>query len=211
MVYNEKTVLSVPIFYRTYRTPLQRTVMKKLRIIHGQLFKIWGKAAASARFHFAGAELILEGNGSATDFFLNDHVPCPPAVLRPLINTRDAAWVRARIPFVFHFTPEPADLERNLICTGFVAVDATKLLGFPFFCTDVFGRTGLIFSTTGPDRETRQAIAASFWELLLDSPNALVDYSESMYNPETAVWFQFGCENGSVYCRQTIEMEHRVW
>jgi hypothetical protein len=115
---------------------------------------------------------------------------------RPIEQQYDAAWVRARLPRVFAFTPELSGVEKSLLDAGFVAVAAGTSIGFPFVCTDNCGRTGLMFSSDGPDQDIQAKIAAAFWSLLLQSPDDLADFEATVYHPGAGVWMHFGCKNG---------------
>jgi hypothetical protein len=68
----------------------------------------------------------------------------------------------ARLPRVFAFTPELAQIEKALLDVGFVALPLGSSVGFPFVCTDYYGRTGIMFSPEGPDQEARTQIASAF-------------------------------------------------
>jgi hypothetical protein len=100
------------------------------------------------------------------------------------------------LPRVFHFTPEKSEIEKSLLDVGFVAVPAQSAFGFPFLCADNYGRTGLMFSPNGPEKEIQEKIAAAFWSLLLQSPDDVADFEATAYHPGAGIWMHFGCENG---------------
>lgn len=106
----------------------------------------------------------LNGDSFSTGFVLRDAAgPHPPAILaRPIEQQYDAAWVRARLPRIFGFTPDVAEIEKRLLDVGFVAVPFGNSVGFPFVCNDYYGRTGLMFSPEGPDADSQARIAAAF-------------------------------------------------
>ena|GEM_PF-1521958 len=146
----------------------------------------------------------LDGDGFSSGFHLCDVVCERPAILlRPIEFQYDAAWVRARLPFVFDFTPHPAEAEKSLLEAGFVAVAVGSSVGIPFLCTDDYGRTGLVFSPDGPDQETQTTIAAAFWSLLLQSPDDLADFDATVYHLGAGVWMHFGCKNGEPTYRES--------
>jgi len=169
-----------------------------MHVEFGELQNVFGKPATHGDFTFVPATVELEGNGFSTDFHLRDVAgERPPAILaRPIKHQYDAAWVRGRLPHVFGFTPELSEVEKSLLDVGFVAIAAGGLVGFPFICTDYYGRTGLMFSPVGPDQDTQAKIAAAFWSLLLQSPDDLADFEATVYHPGAGVWMHFGCEDG---------------
>jgi hypothetical protein len=172
--------------------------MSNLRVQFGTLQNVYGKPATHDGFTFVPAEVGLEGNGFSMDFYLRDSAgePPPSILARPIEQGYDAAWVRGRIPQVFGFTPELSELEKSLLFVGFVVVATGRLIGFPFVCTDHYGRSGLIFSPDGPDAATQAQIAAAFWSLLLQSPEDVAVFEAAVYHSGAGVWMHFSCKNG---------------
>lgn len=149
-------------------------------------------------FTFVPAAVELDGNGFSTGYYLGDFaVPPPPVLGVPIQQQFDAAWVRARLPVVFGFTPELPEAEKSLLDVGFVAVAEGSSVGLPFFCTDHYGHTGLMFSPKGPEQETQAKIAAVFWDLLLQSPDDVTDFRAADYHPGAGIWMHFCCEDGA--------------
>jgi hypothetical protein len=173
-------------------------MMNEMRIQFGKLQSVFGKPATHAGFTFTPAKVELSGKSFTIGLDLADSIAGrPPAILaRPLKENYDAAWVRARLPRVFDFTPEPSDMEKSLLDVGFVAVAARSSVGTPFVCTDYYGRTGLTFSPDGPDADAKAEIAATFWSLLLSDPDNLEDFVATLLHPGAGVWMHFGCEHG---------------
>jgi hypothetical protein len=171
--------------------------MNEMRIQFGKLLSVFGKPAAHEGFTFTPAKVELSGKSFTIGFDLADSIAGrPPTILaRPLKENYDAAWVRARLPRVFDFTPELSDMEKSMLYVGFVAV-AESSLGIPFVCTDYYGRTGLTFSPDGPDADAKAKIAEAFWSLLLQSPDDLSDFEATVLHPGAGVWMHFGCEHG---------------
>ena len=172
--------------------------MTDMRVQFGVLQNVFGKPATHGDFTFVPAAVELHGNGFSTDFQLRDVAwGRPPAILaRPIEQQYDAAWVRARLPRVFKFTPELPEVEKSLLDVGFVAVVAGTSIGIPFICCDYYGRTGLMFSPGGPDQDIQAEVAAAFWSLLLQAPDDLADFEATVYHPGAVVWMHFGCEDG---------------
>jgi hypothetical protein len=173
-------------------------MMNEMRIQFGKLLNAFGKPATHKGFTFTPADVELTGKSFTIGFDLADSiVGRPPVILaRPLKENYDAAWVRAKLPRVFSFTPKLSDMEKSLLDVGFVAVAAGSSDGIPFVCTDYYGRTGLTFSPDGPDADTKAKIAAAFWSLLLREPDDLEDFAASVMHPGAGVWMHFGCVNG---------------
>ena len=169
-----------------------------MRIQFGTLQNLFGEAVTFGEFNFAPAAVELEGDQFAAEFHLREAAgEHPPAILARAIEEQyDAAWVRARLPKVFGFTPELAEVEKALLDVGFVAVRSGASVGIPFVCTDYYGRTRLMFSPAGPDQGTRAEIAHAFWSLLLESADDLVDFEATVYHPGAGIWMHFGCRDG---------------
>jgi hypothetical protein len=172
--------------------------MDELHIQFGKLLGAFGKPAAHEGYTFGPAKIELSGKSFTIGFDLADSIAGrPPVILaRPLRKNYDAAWVRARLPRVFGFTPELSDMEKSLLDVGFVAAPNGSSVGIPFVCTDYYGRTGLTFSPDGPDAGTKAKIAAAFWSLLIVSPEDLEDFAATVMHPGAGVWMHFGCKSG---------------
>jgi hypothetical protein len=176
-----------------------------MQIQFGTLGNVFGRPAVSNDFTFMPADVQLQGNGFSIDFDLRDAVgERPPAILAlPIEQMYDAAWVRARLPRVFEFTPEVSDVEKSLLDVGFVAVASGASVGFPFVCTDYYGRTGLMFSPVGPGQDMQARIAAAFWSLLLQAPDDVADFQATVYHIGAGVWLHYSCEDGEPMCRES--------
>jgi hypothetical protein len=179
--------------------------MNHMRVEFGTLQNVFGKPATQGGFTFVPAAVNLDGSGFSTDFYLRDSAgeQIPPILARPIEQQYDAAWVRARLPRVFGFTPELPEVEKSLLDVGFVAVAAGSSVGFPLVCTDYYGRTGLMFSPEGPDRVTQAKIAAAFWSLLLQSPDELENFEAKVFHPGAGVWMYFGCKDGELWYEES--------
>jgi len=174
-----------------------------MHVQFGTLSNVFGIPATHGGFTFVPAAVDLNGIAFSTDFHLRDSVGKHPlAILARAIEQRyDAAWVRARLPRVFGFTPELSEVEKSLLDVHFVAVQTGASIGYPFACTDHYGRTGIMFSPEGPDKATQAKIAGAFWSLLLETPDDLADFQATVYHPGASLWMHFGCEN----CELTYE------
>ena len=171
--------------------------MHEMRVQFGMLQNVFGRPATHGEYSFVPAAVKLDGNGFSTDFSLGDSVDMPPPILLlPIEHQYDAAWVRARLPRVFGFTPERSEVEKSLLNVGFVAIATGSSVAFPFVCVDSYGRSGLPFSPVGPDQTTQAKIAAAFWSLLLQAPDDLEDFEATVYHPGAGIWMHFGCKDG---------------
>jgi hypothetical protein len=172
--------------------------MKDLKIQFGKLHNAFGKTAEFGHVSFVPAEIDLNGNGFSKDYELSESASAhPPAVLLDALeHGYDAAWVRARLPNVFGFIPSLSEVEKSLLDVGFVAVINGEEFGYPFICSDYYGRTRLMFSPEGPDRNKQSIIAKAFWSLLLDDPDTISDFKERVYHPGASIWMLFGCTDG---------------
>jgi len=187
------------------RITVSHQSMSDMRVQFGTLQNVFGKPATHGGFTFVPAAVQLDGNGFSIDFDLRDAAgERPPTILaRPIEHHYDAAWVRARLPRVFGFTPELSEVEKSLLDVGFVAVAAGSSVGFAFICTDYYGRTGLMFSPDGPDQDTQAKVAAAFWSLLLQAPDDLADFDATVYHPGAGIWMHFGCAHGEPSYRES--------
>jgi hypothetical protein len=145
------------------------------------------------------AYVELDGRSCSFEYRLCDHVGFHgPSVLRyPVEHGFDAAWVRARIPGLFGFTPEPAEFEKALLHVGFAAVTNDGATCYPFFCSDHYGKSALMFSDAAPEEIVKKPIANAFWESLLREPEDLADFEQRVH------WLNYGCKSGRVYCDES--------
>jgi hypothetical protein len=180
-----------------------------MQVQFGTLQNVFGKPATHDGISFLPAAVELDGVAFSIDFDLRDSVGKhqPPILARPIQHQYDAAWVRARLPRVFGFTPEVSQAEKSRLEIGFVAVKARHAVAFPFKCKDYYGRTGLMFSPDGPDQPTQAKIAASFWSLLLQSPDDFADFEARVYHVGAGVWMQFCCENSELSYRESMDAD----
>lgn len=171
-------------------------------IRHGTLLNVYGTPVVHDGYTIVPADVRLDGTSFGLSHLLRDHPGAMTSIaLRPMIKELyEAAWVYARIPRVFGFMPEPSEIEKSLLDVGFVAVSVEGRVGYPFVCSDHYGKAGLMFSDDGPSAETQRAVAASFWDLLMRDIDDLADFEERVYHPGAGVWMDYGCKYGHVYC-----------
>lgn len=169
-----------------------------------------GEPAAHTGFTFQAAELKLTDGAGPLEFPLHDFAgQPPPAVLRLAFEKQyDAAWVRARIPRVFGFTPQFVEVEDSaLMDVGFVAAPEDRTKASAFVCADRHGRAGLYFARWRElvDRNAADArrVAQAFWSLLLARPDDLADFEQIVYHEPSDVWLKIGCLYGKLFCEQS--------
>lgn len=178
-----------------------------MEVLHGTYNDVFGRPAKSGGYTFMPADVELAGSASSLDCYLSDHCGAhAPQVLQNAVDEQfDAAWVRARIPNVFGFTPHLAEVEKSLLDVGFVAVAEEALVCYPFICSDHYGRSALMFSDEGPDGDVKRSIAAAFWDVLMQNPDDLSDFAERVYHPGAGVWLNYRCRSGEICCEETAE------
>jgi hypothetical protein len=128
----------------------------------------------------------------------------PPVLRRPVADKFEVAWIWARLPFAFGFTPEPSEGEKTLLWQGFVAVPEGADTGVPFLCSDYYGKTSLTFSRLESD-DVKVRVADAFWGVLLSEPNELQDFSARVLHLGAPITLEFGCENGEPFCNELAD------
>jgi hypothetical protein len=178
-----------------------------VEVRHGTLLNVHGRPARSDGYIFMPAHVRLDGESCSLDHRLRDHRKAQetPVLRVPIARGFDSAWVRARIPTAFGFTPEPAEVEKSLIHLGFAAVDEGAAVCYPFHCIDHYGRSGLEFSDDGPEESIKRSIAEAFWDVLIQDPDDLTDFEERVYHPGAMSWLCYGCLSGHVFCEEESE------
>jgi len=169
---------------------------------------VLGRPASHAGFTFQAAKLKLSAAG-ALEFPLREYADAapggPPVVLRLAFEKQyDAAWVRARLPRVFGFTPEFVEEgESALLDVGFIASPSGGGEPAAFVCADLHGRAGLCFPAAAARGNGRRQVAQAFWALLLANPDDLADFEQMVYHEPSDVWLKIGCLHGRLFCEQS--------
>ena len=184
-----------------------RDVENGMKVRHATLLNVFGRPAKHGGVTIVPADVSLAGKSFRTSFPLAELTAdrIPPVLKRPIQEGFDAAWVRARLPHVFGFTPEPSEAEKTLLGSGFVAVVDGETEGVPFECSDYYGKTSLMFSDDETDEAAKERAATAFWGVLLSEPDELEDFETSVPHFGASVMLHFGCEDGEPYCRETPE------
>lgn len=178
-----------------------------MKVRHAKLLNVFGRAARFAGFTIVPAEVALDGMSFSPSFHLAE-LPAdqvPPILRLPVERHYDAAWVRARFPYVFGISPEPTEMEKTLLCVGFVAVADGRDEGIAFECSDYYGKTSLTFSDDETDEAAKKRIRDAFWGVLLAESEQLEDFSARVAHLGADVTLNFGCENGEPYCHETSD------
>jgi hypothetical protein len=186
------------VFY----APTER-FMDAFNICYGELIDVYGRSAESKGLVFVPARIRLSGTMCSLELYFEKHEKFPRVYIPELA---DAAFVRARIPSIFGYTPTYDDeCEKSLLSDGFVVVLGDGKTAIPFECTDYYGRTALMFSADGPDDDVKQQIADAFWDIIASRPDALDDFEQSVFHPGACVWLHYGCKRGELFCDESDE------
>jgi len=176
-----------------------------MKIRHATLLDVYGRAAKHGGYSIMAADVDLEGSMFSFSFSLSElpSARIPPILRLPVQQGYDVAWVRARLPHAFGFTPEPAECEKTMLYVGFVAVAEGQDEGIAFQCSDVYGKTSLMFSEAETEETAKAQVADAFWSILLSEPNELEDFETPVMHLGVPLTLHFGCKDGEPYCRET--------
>ena len=176
-----------------------------MKVRHATLLNIIGRAAKHDGIAIVPAEVQLDGMSFSYSFPLSElpRTQIPPVLRAPIQGGYDVAWVRARMPLAFGFSPEPSEAEKTLLSVGFVAVIDGQDEAVAFECTDHYGKTSLMFSDDEEDEAAKDRTAKAFWGVLLSEPDELEDFEASVMHLGAPITLHFGCENGEPYLRET--------
>ncbi len=163
----------------------------------GELFNVFGRPADFDGMKFIPASVRIEETTGSWEHHFRDHPNFKNANTIPYY---DVAFIRARIPCIFGYTPQPAECEKMFLCDGFLAV-IEEIECIPFNCSDYYGRTGLEFSRLAAD-ELKSGIASRLWSLFLADCDDVDDFEftvdEYGFHPHVTL----GCRNGEVYAQE---------
>lgn len=176
-----------------------------MKVRHATLLNVFGRAARFGGFAIVPAAIELNGTMFSSAFPLAE-LPSeiiPPVLRRPVKEKYDVAWVRARLPIVFGFTPEPSEIEKTLLSVGFVAVPEGEEEAIAFECSDYYGCTSLTFSGKETDETAKRQVAEAFWGCLLSEPDELDDFEARVVHLGAGVTLQFGCRDGEPFYDET--------
>jgi hypothetical protein len=167
------------------------------RVQFGELLNVFGRPAEYDGMKFVPAAVRIEESTRSTEQHFRDH---PEFKRANTIPYYDVAFIRARIPRVFGYTPQPAEGEKTFLYEGFLAVNRDAEC-IPFNCTDFNGRTGLEFGKLVPD-DVKGGIASRLWALFLADSDDVEDFEFRVEQYGFHPLVTLGCRNGEVYAEE---------
>lgn len=183
-----------------------------IKIRFGELDDVIGPARRHEDISIVPARVQLNGsmltNGRHFDEYLAAHkLPLDvKALIRP---GEDAPWVCGRVQRVFSLPqlPEEERAEKSCMGFGFLAAlqENGQLIGIPFECTDYYGRSLLVFSGDSPPQSLIDRITNSFWQLMLEAPQDLPEYSDQYYHTGAGVEVRFGVRDGEPFMEEVAD------
>jgi hypothetical protein len=187
---------------------------------HGWLLDVVGAARCFEGIWFAPVCGEVDDPEEMPTHWLQDHAqvqfPCEGFEL----GDSDGIWVRAALTGVFGYSPlRVSDGRSFLLDAAFAAVLAegqASWVAYPFACTDLCGRTGLVFSRQGPGTEVRDRVAQAFWGLLLaECTNTLSEFSAPGVAFDTGDGYDteliLGYSRGEFYAEDMRDNENDVF
>jgi hypothetical protein len=191
--------------------------MDAVQIRYADLIRVYGRPDKADGYIFCPADLDIDAEPSSIQdykFYLADQAASDalPQLRSDIRSRYDVAWTVARIMRVVFIEPEDPE-DGRVIDQGFVAVQDSSAVGYPFQCRDFAGRSHLQFSIEECDSGACQQIARCFWQLLLNAPNDLQDFQRRVCGPEEE-WslefpadLEYGCRFGHLYREKASDPE----
>lgn len=173
-------------------------------IRHGEFRDVLGASQRWGEVTFVPAEVQLNGTSFERVFDLADCLSRASPTAKAIVQSgRDAPWVLGRLMRLFgtQQIPQEDRGEKTCFFASFLAVlHDSGNAAIPFECSDVYGRTSLLFSSDDPpNQQTQSAIAESFWGLLLADPTNLADYQGQLLHLGAPITFHFGVKDGEPF------------
>jgi hypothetical protein len=178
----------------------------KLTTRYGSLTDIIGPRATGRRFTFCPAIVTLDGNYFTSELGLGDTIndlslSGPPDDIG-IKDGLEAIWVIGRLIELFRLEipPEEERPEKGMMAFGFVAAELSNddVVGYPFECSDYYGRTNLTFSQSFTDGALKQAIAHDFWHLIVSNDRAS-DYESETFHLGGGFMMRYGIRDGQIF------------
>jgi hypothetical protein len=178
----------------------------------GELEDVIGPARRHEDVSIVPARVRLTGsmltNGPRLEEYLATHKF--PAGIKALIRPgEDAPWVCGRVQRVYALPQLPEEERAEKSCMGFSFLAAFQedgqLVGIPFECTDYYGRSLLMFSEEAPLQAVIDGISNAFWQILLEEPQNLPEYSDYYYHAGAGVEVRFGVRDGEPFMEEIAE------
>ncbi|MGI9242256.1 MAG: hypothetical protein ACR2RV_15770 [Verrucomicrobiales bacterium] len=124
-------------------------------------------------------------------------------MLKPLLKSKqEAVWVLGRLMSMYGIEPsdesERGD-EAMMECSLYAWPDGESSdAGYPFFVSDVRGRSSIAFGKDTPKKLSKK-IAQAFTQLLLGDADELEDYSQTV-GGDSAQALRFGIRSAAPFC-----------
>jgi hypothetical protein len=134
--------------------------------------------------------------------------PKSAPTLKPLLKAKhEAVWVLGRLMSLYGI--EPADEhergdEAMMECSLYACPDGEASdAGFPFFVSDVRGRTNISFGKNTPKKISKK-IAQAFAQLLLTDGDDIEDFSQTLGGDSPSA-LRFGIRSAAPFCVDATE------
>jgi hypothetical protein len=136
-----------------------------------------------------------------------------PDIWRWAQRKHDAPWVRGRLERLFHISSQPAEQQGEKCCfwhelAAVYTGPSGPLVGVVFLCCDYYGSSEVMFEQERPRRapaigeEDQRRVAGALWELLLEEPGDVPEYTDRMYHSGAGVWLEFGIRRGWPFMKE---------
>ena len=183
-----------------------------IQVRFGELEDVIGRARQWDDVAIVPATIRLTGNPMTNGSELEDYLAAHkvPAETKALIRPgEDAPWVCGRVQRVFSLpqVPEEDRAEKSCMQFGFLGAipHEGQLVGIPFECTDYYGRSMLIFSGDAPPQSFIDRIAGAFWQMLLEQPDDLPEYTDRFSHLGAGCDVRFGVRDGEPFMEEISE------
>jgi hypothetical protein len=173
-------------------------------IRHGQFLDVIGPPVRKNDVSLVPARVKLNGTSLSPAFAFIDWCKSGGHDIPAIVHgDENAPWVLGRLMVLFNAenTPMEGRGEKSCVNASFLAIfQDNENVAIPFDCVDYYGRTSLFFSSEDPPPHGLQSrIAEAYYQLLLESPDELVDYENRMYHAMAGAWVAFGVCHGEPY------------
>jgi hypothetical protein len=130
-----------------------------------------------------------------------------PQVWRWARRQQDAPWVRGRLERLFRVPAAAAADQGEKCCfnhylAAAVPNDDGSFTTVVFICCDYYGASEILFEEPAPHAEPRIApdvrrrLAAALWDLVLEDPADVPEYTDRLCHAGAGVWIRFGIRRG---------------
>jgi hypothetical protein len=149
-----------------------------MKLLHGAIDDVHGDMKWHGDTGFVNATVGLSGNGWSVECELREFNDLEHAshIAQFVAEHIDAIWVLGRIKAVFGSWIGLTEGEKSILNEGFAAYLKETDVWIPFVLHDYYLSTSFLFGATLTDSQMKRSIARSFYELLLQDPDNLVDF-----------------------------------